>query len=463
MWRGFARRNANCASWNVVTRLCNRRAAGLARIASQLGLPTSKLIALGIAAPLLNPFSLMFGLTALSLTQYLIMLVVTGIVAIIVFDISSRFAVRDQVTAVSRPDGLTGGTRLRNLLIGCGRLVTGRVMIDLMITIAISALTLSLIRSGAFLVLCESSNRSGPVVTSLLTLTQYVSPARAIIQFAGIRDAYLATATGLAIYVFGTGFGGASIVAFCQWYGWRRMLALAIALFVVVGTISYALSYALPVPVGEVAETTVVVNLSRPTYASFSNINRAFSEAMVFANSFMYASSAAFVMLILAGLYIRIAKIDFHSDDADAALQENAGRMSKAIPASQLGAVSVCGIGIVFFLSAYIFFPSPSEVIVEMERAEIDASLGLLKGDSDLAKNQITIWDSAAAKIPIGAAIRGSFPSPSQRKLVINLRTKLRNTKELLLDGNLSSARAQRTDLKRLLSELKVNFAGEDE
>ena len=60
-------------------------------------------------------------------------IVVVGIVAMTVGDVSGRFAVRARVDAVARPAGLTGGTRLRNLLIASSRLVTGRTLVDLTI------------------------------------------------------------------------------------------------------------------------------------------------------------------------------------------------------------------------------------------------------------------------------------------------------------------------------------------
>ncbi|MEM9411069.1 MAG: hypothetical protein AAGA30_08145 [Planctomycetota bacterium] len=424
-----------------------------------LGLSTSKLMTLGIAAPLLNPVSLLFGLMVLSFSQYLMMLLTTGILAIMVFDISSRFTIESEVKAVPRPQGLTGATRLRNLLIASGQLMTGRVLLDLVVTIVIATMTLSLIRSGAFLILCDPSNRSGPALSSLLTLTQYVSPSRAIIQFGGIRDAFLSSATGLVVFIFGTGFAGASILTFCRWCGLRRMLAVTLAIFIVMGAVCYLFSYAAPMPISEVAETNVVDNLSRPSYSKFHQIELAIADSLAFTNAFMFVSSAFVAAFIFIGVAVRWAKMEYRSDDVDEAEVQNASRMSKAVPASQLGAVAVCGLALVFVLSAYIVFPSPAEVIAEMERAQNDAGFGFLSSDSELIEDQLSAWDSAAAKIPISATIRGSIPSPTQRELMIELRTKLRSAKDCLIEGNLEAAKSKRTDLKRLLIEIKKAFS----
>lgn len=428
----------------------------------RLGLPTCKLITLGLAAPLLNPFSLVFGLTVLSFSQFLLMVGVTVALAIVAGDISSRFAVRHEVTAAPRPAGLTGGTRLRNLLIASSRLATGRTLIDLGITIVIATLTLSLIRYGTFIELCEASNRSGPAVASLLTFTQYVSPSRAIIQFAGIRDANLLTATGLAIYVFGTGVAGASIFAFSRWYGLRRMLALTIALFIVVNSVSYFMSNALPAPFGEVAETNAVDNLARPPYSTFDNIGMACKDLSPFLDTYMYVSCAAMVLLALGGLYVRLAKKGFLDDDAEAALQSS-GRMSRAMSTSQLGAVAICGLAVFLCIFTYLFFPGPDDAMEVMERYQVDARIEVQSGNVNAAIDRIAAWDSTAANVPIGAAIRGSFPTPLQQKLTRTLRSELRSVREFLSAGDLNSANTRLSVIKPLLAETKAAFEGSNE
>ena len=425
-----------------------------------LGLPVYKLIVLALAAPLLNPFSLLFGLTVLSAVQYLMMIALTGLLAIVIGDVSSRFAIRREITAGARPAGLTGATRLRNMLVASSRLVTGRLLFDFTVTVILSALTLSFIQSGAFFNLCAPANRGGPAVASLLTLTRYVSPSRAIIQFGGIRDANLAVATGLVIYVFGSSISGATIVSFSKRFGLRRMLALVIAMFLVVNSVSYLSSYILPLPVGDVPETNAINNLTRPSFTTFRSFDKALEESLGFFNTLMISSGAIVAILFVTGLFVRFAKVDFRSDDPELAEAQNNGRMAKAIPASQLGAVAVCGIGILFFLATYIFYPSPSETLDLMEQVHLDARVELQSGNAKAASAQIAIWDSAAASIPVGAAIRGSFPSPLQRTVTRELRAELRKYKEFLDQGDLNSAKDRLPELKRLLLETKSAFTG---
>ena len=424
-----------------------------------LGLPTSKLITLGLVAPLLNPFSMLYGLSVLSATECLMIVAVTGIAAIAVGDVSARFAVRESVDAVARPAGLTGGTRLWNLLIASSRLVTGRTLVDLMLTIAVAAFTAALIRDGAFYLVCDPANRAGPAMASLLTLPQYVSPSRGIIQFAGIGNANLSLPTGLVIYVFGTSIGAATILAYAQCYGLRRLSALTLALCLIVGTVSYSSGYLLPAQLGELAETSALDGLTRPVTTSLPQIVTSVEESLAFVDPLMLLSAVAVLVLFVAGLIVRAKGIGFRDDDPETASQQNASRMSKAVPASQIGAVAVCGFGVLFCLSTYMLFPSPSEFLDEMEMIQLDASIAIRRGNIDEAVDRIAAWDSAAAKLPIGAAIRGSLPSQSQRKVTRDMRAALNRTRALLREGDLNSAKETYAVLMELLSETKNSFA----
>jgi hypothetical protein len=423
-----------------------------------LGLSTSKLITLGISAPLINPFTLLFGLTVLSFPLFLMMVAVSVSLAIVVGEVGGRFAFGGEVNSVPRPESLTGGTRMRNLLVASSRLVTGRTVVDLVVTIVFAILTIAFIRGGAFDLLCESSNQSGTGIASLLTLTQYVSPSRAIIQLGGIEDANLSTATGLGIFLCGTGIAGASILTLLQWHGWRRSLAITIAFLLFVGLISHLSKYVLTTTVIEVAETTSLDNLMRPNFASFQQIGTALNESLTFLNTFMLFGGAAVSLLAIGGIFVRLTKIGFRDDDPDVAASQNDGRMSKALPASQLGAVAIAVIGILFCASAFIFFPSPSEAIQEMDRLQLDAGLEVQTGNVNAAIDRLAAWDSAAANVPIGAAIRGSFPTSLQRELTRDLRTELRNIKILVSEGDFGSARKRLPDLKQRLTKVKDAF-----
>ena len=326
-----------------------------------LGLSTSKLITLGLVAPLLNPLTVLYGLSVLSATQCVVIAVFVAVAVITAGDVSMRFAVRSAVDAAARPVGLTGGTRLRNLLIASSRLVTGRTLVDLLLTIAVSTLVTAVLRDGAFYHVCDVSNRGGPLVASLLSLPQYVSPSRGVIQFAGIGNANLSIATGVAIYVFGTGIGAASLFTFAGWFGLRRLSALTLAVLLAVGAVSCSAMFLLPVPVGEVAETVALDGLTRPSSSTFPQIVTAVEESLAFVDPLVLLTAGVVLVLFFAGLIVRSKKIDFRDDDPEAALLQNAAGMSKALPASQLGAVAVVGFGILFCLSTYVFFPGPGE------------------------------------------------------------------------------------------------------
>ncbi|MEM9366226.1 MAG: permease [Planctomycetota bacterium] len=438
--------------------VCSLGILPVLRELQRLGLATSKLITLCVVAPLLNPFTILYGLSVLSTMQCLMVLAVVGIVVVTVGDVSARFATREEVTAAPRPAGLTGGTRLRNLLIASGRVVAGRMAMDVALTVLVTTLSVAWIRDGALYEVCDGSNAAGPGIVAFLTFPQYVSPSRGIIQFAGIENANLSVVTGLSLYVFGTGIGFASVLALARWYGWRRLMALLIALCLIMGVVTVSLRFILPAPMGAIEETSALDGLTRPVYSSLTRLGMALQESLSFVDPFMILSSVAVLGLFVTGLVVRWSRIELRDDDPEIAARENAKRMSKAIPPSQLGAIAVVGIAILLCLFTYVMFPSPGEFFDEMETIQLDANIAIRSGKVELAIDRIVAWDASASKLPIGAAIRGSFPTSVQREMTRELRTELHRTRAFLQSGDLAAAQDNIRSLTQLLFETKVTF-----
>lgn len=426
----------------------------------RLGLPTSKLITLAIVAPLLNPISLIYALTVLSSMQILLIAAVTGILAVTVADVSSRFATSSQVTAGQLPAGLTGGTRLRNLLIASGRIVTGPIMLDVIIVVIFTGLMASLIPAGGFRQICDPSYRGGPFVGALLTLPQYVSPARAVIQLSAIERVSQSIPTGLAIYVFGVSIAAGTIHLLTHWYGARRVAAVVVAMLLTVCTACYVSNGLLSEPIGQIEETEGLDLLTRPIHSTLGRIGYAIGDSFTFFGTLVLLGTVVLGVLVPTGIVIRLAKIGYRDDDPATVAATDSGRMSKAIPPSQLGAVAICGMAIIFGFASYIFFPGPAECMEEMQVIRMDAVVAIRTGDTRYAIDRINAWDATAARLPVSVAMRGSLPSSSQQEATRNLRLKLHSTRASLEQGDLASAIKNIEELGRLQTEAKATFVG---
>ncbi|MEM6331122.1 MAG: permease, partial [Planctomycetota bacterium] len=426
----------------------------------RLGLPAGKLAAVALAAPLLNPLTVFFGLSVLSPGQTLLLVAATGLACLTAGDVAARFFVPHQAKADTRPVALTGGTRLRNLWIAAGRVVSGQTPADLAMVIAATAVVAAVLPSDAFFVICQADNAYGPAAASLLSLPQYVGPSRGVVQFAGIENANLSTATGLAMYVFGTALSAAGLVEFSRWWGVRRVAALILALLLVVMAASYGAFAVLPTPVAQAGETAVLDGMTRPESAILAELPQAVRQALSLADPLALAGAVGVVVLFLSGVFGRVAKLAYRSDDPAEFAQRSQGRLSKAMPASQLGAAAVTGVGLLFVLSVYMFYPSPAELLERMDAIRLDTSIAILGGDVELALERAGALDAAAASIPIASAIRGSFPNAVQRQLVRDFRGELRVVRTLLLGGELTEARRTSARLFLLQSEAKQAFAG---
>jgi len=276
----------------------------------------------------------------------------------------------------------------------------------------------------------------------------------------GCREGWLVRSNRALIYVFGVCFGAANIYWLTRWYGLRRMLAVAVAMFLMLCTVAYTATVVLRPPTGTVDETTGLDSLSRPEFSTFDQIGETVSASLSFKDPLMLVGTLALWILVLAGIFIRIAKIGYRNDNPETDCSASSGRMSKAVPASQLGAIAIFGMAIFFCLFTYIIFPSPSECLEEMQTIQLDANIALRRGNARDALDRIAACDSFAAKLPISAVVYLSFPTPSQRQATRYLRLELHSMRASLRDGDVTSAKKKIPDLMRLLSETKETFVG---
>ncbi|WP_310821099.1 permease [Stratiformator vulcanicus] len=416
----------------------------------RLGLPTSKLLTFGLAAPLLNPITLVYGLSVLSFSNFLLVVAATVVVSITVCDVSSRFAVDPQPTSEPLPRGLTGGTRLWNLFIASGRIATGWTATDFAIVVLVSAVTASFLPPGLFEELCSRSNRLGPIEATALALPQYVSPATGVMQLSSLSKVNLSIPTGLAVYVFGVGFSAGTIVWLVKWFGPRRVTALGLATILVAVAASYGSQSLLPVPVAQEEETHGLDALTRPHHASFGSLGHAVSYGLSYTDPMMRGGAVLLALLLTSGVVFRLLKVRFRDDDPEKVATDTDSRMSRAVPASQIGAVAVCGMALFVCLVSYIYFPGPKESMEEMRTLQADAIVAIRTGKTGWALEQLAAWDQTAAKLPVGAAIRFSFPTAEQRSATRALRTQLLWMQDRVRDGDMIAATQQSGDLMNL-------------
>ncbi|QDT65213.1 permease [Calycomorphotria hydatis] len=454
-WRGMAR----ATLVGMALPVCAIGVLPVLRELRKLGLPTSKLLTFGVTAPLLNPITLIYGLSVLSVTYFSLIVAVTIIVALTVSDVASRFYIKNSQQVEDRPKGLTDLTRIRNVIVAASRIATGWIFLDFGITILLSAIVATFLPAGLIEQVCSHSNRFAPVQSALLTAPQYVSPATGVMQLSSLAKVNLSIPAGLALYIFGVGVSGATFFWFTRWYGFRRIIALGMAMFITTVSAAYLSQNVLPPPIAAEEETHGLDALTRPHHPSYSHLSQAVKYGLSYTDPMMRGGAVILVMCCMTGVFVRWRKIEFRDDPPEAAtLQANS---SRAILPSQIGAVAVLGMAIFVALVSYIYFPGPKESIDEMRTIQADAIIAIRTGKRGWALDRLAAWDATAAKMPVGAAIRLSLPNKQQRESLRALRAHLFWTKERVLNDEMFDASSRAMELTFLLLEAQTAFLGE--
>ncbi|MEM9703269.1 MAG: permease, partial [Planctomycetota bacterium] len=307
-WAGFRR----TALIGMTAPVCALGALPILRELRRLGLPTPKLLILAFVTPLLNPVSLIGGLTTFPMPIFLLIVVAAVTIAAVATGLGGQFLLEPVETPEAPPRGLTSGTRLRNLLVAAGRIATGWTLLDLGLVIAAAAVAGSLLTAESFDALCRPSNRVGAAGVGLLMLPQYVSPVSGIMYLAAAQKAGFSVAAGLTVFVVGIAFSPATLLWAVRWFGWRRATALTLAVVVSAFAVVAVGGVLIPAPVSADPEGTHAFdNVTVPLRPQFSALGGAISRALSLTAGMTVGGTAALAILIVTGLAVRRMKLGY--------------------------------------------------------------------------------------------------------------------------------------------------------
>ncbi len=444
--------------------LCSLGVLPVLRELRRLGLTTPKLVVYALAAPLLNPLTLVYGLSTLAFTHFLLIVLGTLTLTLAAWDVSSRWAVSFSPPPDERPVGLTGGTRVYNAALAAGRIATGWVVVDLLLAIIGSGLTAALLRPGLLQEFCRPDATAGAACAAPLVIPQYVSPALGVMHLSALAKASLSLNTGFVIYLFGVGMSAASLV----WLGWqfgvRRIVALGLPVVGLLIGLAAVTNVVLPEPFAPPEETHGLDALSRPYHQKIADLSKATMFGLAHTDGTMRLGAVAAALLIAAGLLVRLLKVPYRDDDPDeVAARTTDSRWNIALSMTQIAASGAAAVGLLMILSVYVFYPNPDDLFAEMRNVQADAVIAIRSDQDRLADSHLATWDSLAARLPLAAAIRLRLPSHEERTATRKLRDAIQLARADVQAGRMQKAATVSTLLLRLLRECEQQYTAEGE
>lgn len=415
------------------------------------GVSLRRRLVLWLTVPLLNPLTLLYGLSILPTTQFLLIVLATCLVALVVAEVAARFMAGTMSPIRPEPPRMRhGSTRIVNLLITAASIAVTWLPLQIGLAIALTTATAALLPASSLEPLVALNNPWGPLSVPLLVGPQYVSPMSGVLALSAIQSANLSVASGMVLYLFGVGVSGVTLIHLLRGIGLARTMALGIALSAVIVAGSYGSSVLLPAPVGMAEETHGLDPLTRPALARFDQLPLLLGNLWKYLDPLMRAAAITLPLLIAGGVMIRRRGWEVREDPPPTPeeLESAAAGLNRQMSSATLGICGMVGVAIISGLGLYIVFPPPSEALEQMRSIQADAAIAINTNNARLADERLRQWDQVAAKLPVGWGIRGRLPTSEQAEAIRELRLALGKSRQLLAEGAGDTALAKQNSLE---------------
>jgi uncharacterized membrane protein YraQ (UPF0718 family) len=460
-WKGLLR------AWGVGTVLpvCSLGVIPIAREMRRAGVRSGTILAFVMAAPHINPLSLLYGLT-LSEPLVIICFALGSLVVALVAGASwDRLlaAKADAAPPTDEPAPAPGLKRLLAVALAAGREAVGPSMVYILIGLASTGLIAGLLPFGCLGTTMRHDNWISPLLMGALALPIYLGPLQGMMRLGLMFEHGNSVGAAFALFELGIGLNLGMIVWLITLFGWRRILLwLAIILLATLG-LAYASERPLYYAYEEVSHTHAFDDWSSP-FVSGSSVDWPIVRDKLLQKVEILEPVAlgGLGLLMLLGLLAR--KLDARGRFEawlvkPAALPDGSRPMlSRHVPGPVLGAVAMGGLVVFSVVALYIYYPAPAEAFAEIVHVRADAVIAVNTGHKEEAIRQIQQWDLLTRKLQVGVFIRTGRIDAQATKVTEDLRECLEDVRDDLLAGKLAEAKDKLPGLEEAYRKCRAAY-----
>jgi uncharacterized protein len=443
-WNGLLR------AWAVGTLLpvCALGVIPIAREMRRAAVPTGTILAFVLAAPHINPLSLLYGLTLsepLVIVCFALGSLVIALTAGFVWD---RFLARpeDAAPIEDEPTPAPGLKRLAAVVVTAGREAISPTMGFVLIGLVFTGALAGLLPHGCLSTTMRHDDPLSPLVMTAVATPAYSGPLQGMMRLGLMFEHGNSVGAAFALFELGIGVNLGLIVWLMTLFGWRRILLwIALIAGMTVGA-AYAAEQPLYFAHEEASHTHAFDEWTSP-FPSGSPVQWQMVRDKLFQKVEVLEPLAlgGLALLILTGLVARrldrAGGLERWLTQAPPASTRPAPIWNRPIPGPVLGIVALAGLVALSIVALYLYYPAPKDTFDEMFRVRATALVAVNTGHSEEAIRQIQHWDLLTRKLQVGVFIRTGHLDPEAGKLTEDLRERLEDLRDALLAGKVQEAK----------------------
>jgi uncharacterized protein len=437
-------------AWAVGTVLpvCSLGVIPIAREMRRAGVPSGTILAFVLAAPHINPLSLLYGLTLSEPLVIICFAIGSLIVALSAGLIWDRLLAAEQDAAQpgDEPMPAPGVKRLLAVLVSAGREAVGPSTGFVLIGLIFTGVLAGLLPFGCLSTTMRHDNWLSPLFMTAIALPLYIGPLQGMMRLGLMFEHGNSVGAAFTLFELGIGVNVGLIAWLMTLFGWRRVLIWLSLICAVTLGLAYASEKPLYFAHEEAGHTHAFDEWTSPVPWGSSLSGQFVRDKLLEKIAVLeLVALGGLALLVVLGLLIgkldRTGRLEVLLTRVPPEVNRPAGVWHRSVPGPILGLTALLGLVVFSVVALYIYYPAPKEAFEEISRVRADASAAVSSGHKEEAIRQIQHWDLLTRKLQVGVFIRTGRMDPKVTELTEDLRERLEDLRDALLADQVAEAK----------------------
>lgn len=445
--------------------VCSLGVIPVAREMRRAGVPSATILAFVLAAPQLNPLSFLYGLTLSEPVVIICFVFATMLLAIAGGEVWKRVfeTPADTLPPGDEPTPAPGLKRLASVFVAASREAVGPTMLYVLIGVVFTGLLAGLLPHGILGTSMRHDDWRSPALMALIGLPAYSGVLPGMMRIGLIFEHGNSVGAGFVLFELGVGFNLGLIVWLMISFGWKRVLPWLAVVVVLVLAVAYAIEHPLYFAKEEASHTHAFDEWTSPfAGGSGANWETVRGKLIQKVEVLEPVALAALALLALAGgllaRFDRAGRIDAWLTAAPPTSDAPKPVWNRDVPGPVLGVVALLGLVVFSVVALYIYYPDQKQAFEEIVRVRADAITAVRSGHKEEAIRQIQHWDLLTRKLQVGVFIRTGKMDPETSKATEDLRERLEELRDALLENDLGKAKELLTPVEETYRKCRDRY-----
>ncbi|MEM4360244.1 MAG: permease, partial [Candidatus Bilamarchaeaceae archaeon] len=375
--------------------VCSLGVVPIARELLRAGVPSATILAFLLAAPQLNPLSLLYGLTLSEPVIIVVFVIATMVIAVLGGEIWKRVFERpdDSQLAADEATPAPGVKRIIAVLVAACREAVSPAMIYVLIGIVITGLLTGLIPHGALSTSMRHDNWTSPELMALIGLPSYSGVLQGMMRIGLMFDHGNSVGASFMLFEIGVGMNLGLVVYLVIHYSWRRVLLWLATIVALALAIAHAIENPLYFAREDAGHTHAFDDWSNPFPDGYSPSWEVVRGKLLQKIEVLEPIALVILALLLlcGGVLARFdpsRRLEAWLVQSPPPLAGPPSIWNRAVPGPILGLCILLGLVLFSIIALYIYYPDTQQGFDEITRVRADAIAAIRTGKKEEAIRQ---------------------------------------------------------------------------